>query len=121
MAKRAEDKDIELLINVLLSPEADPARVHIAEKALLEVNSRFAIPVLPARLATLPPLNAGGKTIASVLAKLGNEDAGKALVRWIQTAAEDGTDFIQTLKPLSKTPPLRAWTAALDPTVLFHN
>jgi hypothetical protein len=112
---------IELLLNAALdSTHEDPARTAIAREALLGLSGPEAVPQVVARLETQLPLSDGGKFLARVLAPIGDERAGKAVVAWLQKADEDASSFIEHLGPRPKDPQLlAAWAWALEPTVAF--
>ncbi|MBK9989350.1 MAG: hypothetical protein IPP19_01095 [Verrucomicrobia bacterium] len=125
MAQGGKPAQIDFLLSAALSTQTlpeDQIRTAIAQQALREITKIEAVPSLVARLAEQPAMNNGGKALASVLARLGDEDAGKAIVSWLQKADEDASAFIQNLGSRPKNPELKAaYTAALDPVVVFHN
>jgi hypothetical protein len=94
----------------------------IARRALRAVALPKAVPPLAARLAEQPPMSDDGKMLASILARIGDEAAGKAVVVWLRKGDGDATAFIQFLGPRPKDPELlAAWASALDPAVSFRN
>jgi hypothetical protein len=118
-----DPEDIELLLDAALAtnPE-DPIRTALAQQAVRKITKVEAVPALAARLAGQSAMSNGGKALASVLARLGGEDAGKAIVSWLQKSEEDATPFIETIGPCPRDPELKAaYTAALDPAVAFRN
>ena len=123
MARLGRPDDIELLLDAALAPDPEsPGRTAIAQHALQAITRPEAVPPLTARLAGQPAMSSGGKALASVLVRIGDEAAAKAVVGWLQKADEDATVFIQTLGPRPRNPELRAaWTAALDPAIAYRN
>lgn len=124
MAKIGKPSGIELLLSAALaSDDRDKARKDAASFALQLAYINDAVPPLAARLANQPPTSDAVQLVAPILARIGDETAGKALVDWLQGRNENAAALIDDLiRQRWLTNPIESgWGAALDPAVPFKN
>ena len=118
MAQLGAPTSIELLLAALVAGE-EP-RTALARRALQEITKPTAVPLLAAQLARLPA-SSDARQLVSLLARLGNEEASQAVLRWLANQPNDASDFIRELGTYRPKQPelLAAAAAALDPAVAF--
>lgn len=125
MARIGAPSGVELLLDAALNDSAgsDSTRREAAHRALQGIYLPNAVPLLAARLEGQPSTSASAQLVAPLLVKIGDANASRAVISWLQARDEDATamanDLIvqRTVNPVM----LAAWEAALDPSVPFRN
>lgn len=123
MAALGAPKGVELLFTAAMGEGGiDPYRQECARDAMSLIFTSNALPPILARLSVTSPRSVANQTAALILARIGNEGAANALVRWVCASDATAATVVPDLVLHSGTPlMLEAWRAALAPEVAFRS
>ena len=123
MAKVGAPAGVRLLLSSVVSETAPgDVRSSLAHAVLPEIMNRNAVPVLSELLATNPPSSVVGTVLGETLVSIGNDEAAKALINWIQNADDSATPSAYKFVLQTRAPATRDfWEAALNASVSFRS
>ena len=123
MAGVGAASSIRLLLVAAIEPSSsDNVRQQFASNALSNILNPSAVPVLAAALEGQAAVNSATKLASTALSEMNEPAAAQALLGWLESADASVAPLAQALVTDVRMPNmLKAYQAALDPTVPFKN